>query len=266
MIVLESSCRLRRATASEVRSFETHHGHVESELSQCVFNDFWCRIKLINVMLSFFFVQLKLNVWSTCGQFINKKWFHWARYLVNMCVILTNYRQGTALRSMKLPSKTGESSPQSIFPRGKITHRNGVTVGNDGGLFCQVQAYLKWCSCPKLIFFCWGHFFGWNPCKITNTETQQIIQIQWFLWYHLGPKRFNPTKRVSPIQLSVHPPFSTPRTQVILLEDNDGNVRYVLHPGKLTFWKSPLFEKEKHLNQTFTFGLHVYFQRCISIS
>ena len=120
------------------------------------------------------------------------------------------------------------------------------------------------------------------PCKITinealngrfNTQTQQIIQTQWLLWYDVGPKRFNPTKRVSPSTLQpLHPKTRDPPPQQTLdpgklLEDNDGNISYVLHtPEKLTDLEvenPPFFEKENHLNQTFIFGLHVNFQGCM---
>lgn len=118
------------------------------------------------------------------------------------------YGQGTALRSMKLPSKTGESSPQRIFRRRK----NHPSKWGDGGEWWV--SFPSSPGLPKMMFMSKADFsveviFGWNPCKITNTES-------WNSTNHpnsvvsVVPSWLNPTKRVSPIQLSVHPPFSKP--------------------------------------------------------
>ena len=163
------------------------------------------------MMLSLFFVRLKLNVWSTCGQFINNKWFHWARYLVNMCVILTNMDKEQPSEAWNFQARLVSLHLKESFEGEKITHQNGGMVGNDGFLFRQVQAYLKWCSCPKLIFLLRSFSDGTlAKSPILNPKTQQIIQIQWFLWYHLGSTL--PSVFLQFNCLSIHPSANpTPR-------------------------------------------------------
>lgn len=141
--------------------FETHHGHVESELYISVSVCFqwflmWNQIHQHGVIILCRSTRTKsvINMWAVHQQ----QMVPLGKVSCEHVCYPDKYGQGTALRSMKLPSKTGESSPQRIFRRGK----NHPSKWGDGGerwvSFPSSPGLPKMMFMSKADFFCWGHF------------------------------------------------------------------------------------------------------------